>query len=293
VGASSLSGAAKTAVLSGTPYIGYGSNMRRLDIITASYVRTGGMDCLPYVVYPSTNLINSSYVTEGDEVMYGYGAAFYSAVPEGAEILVKVDAAKEPTEGFMPASDNTDAFLAGGILGFSYTGKANDGKSDIDIAIFANSLTHKVHQRDEYAYISNFIFSKLLGEEYTPTYLITEGNEGVWNYNTPADLSFSSNGPKEQFVGIEIDGVAVDAANYTLAEDGMTVTLKSDYINTLKSGEKAISLVFSDGTADGVFTVVHKAPATGDSFNALLWICLMSVTALAGAMLVYSKKQHA
>ena len=169
VGASSLSGDAKTAVLNGTPYIGYGSGVRRLDILTTSYVSTGGMDCLAYVLYPTTSLINASYVMDEDNVMYGYGAAFYSEVPAGAQILAKVDASKEPTEGFMPASDKTDEFLAGGILGFTYQGKAADGESDINVALFANTLTNKVHQRDEYAYISNFIFSNLLGDAYVAT----------------------------------------------------------------------------------------------------------------------------
>ena len=169
IGASSLSGDAKTAVLNGTPYIGYGSGLRRLDILATSYVSTGGMDCLAYVLYPTTSLINASYVLDEDDMMYGYGAAFFSEAPAGAEILAKVDAAKEPVEGFMPASEKTNQFLSGGILGFSYQGKAADGENTINVALFANTLTNKVHQRDEYAYISNFIFSNLLGEAYVAT----------------------------------------------------------------------------------------------------------------------------
>ena len=45
------------------------------------------------------------------------------------------------------------------MQGFAYT---EDG---MDVVLFANSLTNKVQQRDDYAYISNFLFSTVLSEE--------------------------------------------------------------------------------------------------------------------------------
>ena len=171
LGASTLNGAALTAVQNGTPYIGYGSSGgRNNNLFTDTLTRTsgGGMDCLPYVIYPTTNLINASYVMDEDDVMYGYGNGFYSAVPAGAEILVQVDGSREPTEGFLPASGrNAAAFLDNSVVAFSYQGIGKTG-NEINVAMFANSLTHKVHQRDEYAFISNFIFSNMLGEDYVP-----------------------------------------------------------------------------------------------------------------------------
>ncbi|MBP3494450.1 MAG: hypothetical protein J6J83_07560 [Oscillospiraceae bacterium] len=176
IGASSLGGAALEEVLSGTPYIGYGSGISRsLGNLLSGVSRTGlgGMDCMPYVIYGEKNLINGSYIMDEDDIMYGYGNGFFAAIPDGAEILVKVDGSKAPTEGFLPITNrnaaNVDTFFDGGVLGFSYEGKAADGESDITVALFANSLTHKVHQRDEYAYISNFVFSNLLGDEYVAT----------------------------------------------------------------------------------------------------------------------------
>ena len=216
VGASSLNNDALAAVLAGTPYIGYGSSISRslsslLSNTTRESVGGGGMDCLPYVNYGEKNLINGSYIMDDDNVMYGYGNGYFSSIPEGAKALVTVDGTQAPTEGFMPLTEsNTEKFIAffdSSIQGFAYQGKAVDGTSDINVAIFANSLTHKGHQRDEYAYISNFIFSSLLGDAYEATFV---------------------------------------------------------------------------------------APPTGDSFNATMWICLMSLTALAGATLVLqTKKQKA
>ncbi len=192
VGASWLDDEAQAAVLGGTPYIGYAayalnaSYSRRAGQFTDwgygilpdyEYKTVGGMDLLAYVGYEGKNLINGSYVMDGDEMLYSYGdygICYFPAIPDGAEVLVKFDGSKAPTEGFIPvldsaAADALNEMLDGGVLGFSYEGKAADGESDITVALFANSLTHKVHQRDEYAYISNFVFSNLLGDEYVAT----------------------------------------------------------------------------------------------------------------------------
>lgn len=174
IGSSALDSNALPEVQAGKPYIGYGSGAtgaNRLDSFFSGITRksvSGSMDALAYVTYPAVNLINASYASDGDDVMYGYGAGYFNGVPDGAQVLVRIDGSRKPTEGFLRSSDpeNLSAFLNGSIQGFSYEGKDKNGNG-IDVAYFANSLTHKVHQRDEYAFISNFAFSNLLGADYT------------------------------------------------------------------------------------------------------------------------------
>ena len=48
-------------------------------------------------------------------------------------------------------------------MGLSYTGKDKAG-NDVNLTLFANSLTNKAHQRDEYAFISNALFAGMLTE---------------------------------------------------------------------------------------------------------------------------------
>ena len=174
MGASALDDAAKAEVLAGTPYIGYGSSAARKNIFGDALVRSAadGMDCLGYVTYPTTTLVNASYVMDEDDVLYGYGVGYFSKIPDGAQVLVKMDGSKTPTEGFVKMIDadqkaSAKAYLDGSVQAISYQGKLNaDAKNDVNVVYFANSLTHKVHQRDEYAFISNFAFSSLLGGDF-------------------------------------------------------------------------------------------------------------------------------
>ena len=174
MGASALNDAAKAEVLAGTPYIGYGSSAARKNIFGDALTRSSadGMDCLGYVTYPATTLVNASYVMDEDDVLYGYGVGYFSKVPDGAQVLVKMDGSKTPTEGFIKMIDadqkaSAKAYLDGSVQAISYQGKLSaDAKNDVNVVYFANSLTHKVHQRDEYAFISNFAFSSLLGGDF-------------------------------------------------------------------------------------------------------------------------------
>ena len=174
MGASALDDAAKAEVLAGTPYIGYGSSAARKNIFGDALTRSSadGMDCLGYVTYPTTTLVNASYVMDEDDVLYGYGVGYFSKVPDGAQVLVKMDGSKTPTEGFIKMIDadqkaSAKAYLDGSVQAISYQGKLSaDAKNDVNVVYFANSLTHKVHQRDEYAFISNFAFSSLLGGDF-------------------------------------------------------------------------------------------------------------------------------
>lgn len=174
MGASALNDAAKAEVLAGTPYIGYGSSAARKNIFGDALTRSSadGMDCLGYVTYPTTTLVNASYVMDEDDVLYGYGVGYFSKIPDGAQVLVKMDGSKTQTEGFIKMIDadqkaSAKAYLDGSVQAISYQGKLNaDAKNDVNVVYFANSLTHKVHQRDEYAFISNFAFSSLLGGDF-------------------------------------------------------------------------------------------------------------------------------
>ena len=167
-GASKLDSAAKTAVKNGLPYIGYSYSAASSasDLIAGvEYTELdGAMDCLTPVVYPNKTLVNASYILDGDGILYAYGLGYFSQIPAGAAVLVKSDKTRTPTEGFVPTNTaeraaGFKAYMNGGVQGFAYK------ENGMNVVLFANSLTHKVHQRDEYAYISNFLFSSVLSDK--------------------------------------------------------------------------------------------------------------------------------
>ena len=164
IGAAELDDQALAAVKNGTPYIGYGADA--VDSATALFadgalvretVSDNAMDALAYVTYPTDSLITASYVSEGDDILYGYGAGYFAAIPEGAQVLVQLDGSKELMEGFLPADGEHYAdFLDDSIQAISYE---NNG---LDVVLFANTLTNKVHQRDEFNFVSNAAFVSVM-----------------------------------------------------------------------------------------------------------------------------------
>ncbi len=155
------------AVQAGVPYVGYTeSSVETVREYLLPDLQTGsadGVDCLGYVTYPTETLVNASYIMDGDDVFYAIGTNYFTVLPEGSEILVQRDGSRVPLEEVLYGDDeNTDAFL-NGIMGFSYEGRDNDG-NDVNITLFANSMTESGHQRDEYAFISNALFASFLTE---------------------------------------------------------------------------------------------------------------------------------
>ncbi len=167
VGSRALSDDALAAVKAGTPYMGYSNDaitgrsafMQELGVEISSCDK--GTDFLGRVVYPNNTLVNATYINEGDDVMYEYGTNWFTKLPEGATVLVQ-NAGKAPLQGCICLTDDelTEQFnqYNNGVVGFEYQ------NGDLDMALFANVLNHKIHQTDEYTFISNFIFSRSLTE---------------------------------------------------------------------------------------------------------------------------------
>ena len=165
VGSRALSDDALAAVKAGTPYMGYSNDaitgrsafMQELGVEISSCDK--GTDFLGRVVYPNNTLVNASYINEADDVMYEYGTNWFTKIPEGATVLVQ-NAGKAPLQGCICLTDEelTAQFnqYNNGVVGFEYQ------NGDLDMALFANVLNHKIHQTDEYTFISNFIFSRSL-----------------------------------------------------------------------------------------------------------------------------------
>ena len=126
-------------------------------------------------------------------------------------------------------------------------------------------------------------------------YKITKGSGTKWAKNGTTDLTFTANGYYPHFKGVKIDGKTIDAANYTAKAGSTIVTLKKEYLKTLKNGDHVVAITFGDGDyegeATGIFRVIPSAttPATGDSILIPFMLMVLSMTGLA-AMFVLKKR---
>ena len=162
VGSRALNDEALGAVKAGTPYMGYTATAvsRVEELVGLEFSSCEmGTDFLGRVVYPNNTLINATYINEGDDVMYEYGTYWFTKIPDDATVLVQ-NAGKDPLQGCICLTDDglVEQFNAynTGVVGFEYQ------SGNMDIALFANVLNHKIHQTDEFTFISNFIFSRSL-----------------------------------------------------------------------------------------------------------------------------------
>ena len=122
---------------------------------------------------------------------------------------------------------------------------------------------------------------------------IVEGANGKHQSGGNTDLTFRSNASFKDFLSVSVDGKVLDAAQYTLREGSILVTLKADYLSTLSVGQHTLGVTSASGTAETVFTVT-AAPAvvpTGDTASLTLWVSLAALCGL-GALVAVSRKKR-
>lgn len=144
------------AYKSGTPVI----ITRQASLVSkfvsgAEYSSNTSYDILTTVEYVGDSAVTDSFRREGDNIMYSMGTSYYTAIPDGANVLIKYSD-DYPLEGFITET-RIDA-IKGQIGAWEYI------TDSVDLTVFANSLFSKAHQQDDYLYATNAIFSKNLGD---------------------------------------------------------------------------------------------------------------------------------
>ena len=99
-------------------------------------------------------------------------------------------------------------------------------------------------------------------------------------------FTIRSDAPYAEFKYLLIDGAKVPTDNYTVKEGSTIITLKSSYIQSLKSGGHNYTIVSASKQIDGSFNV-SKAPKTGDGASMIVWIILLLLAAVAVALVFF------
>ncbi len=281
IGATALDAGGLAAVKGGVPYVGYGSKAVeevRNSLLDVGTGKTDGMDCLGYVVYPDKTLVNASYLADGDDVFYGYGLHYFTALPQGAKVLVQMDSNKAPLEGFMNGDETSCQAFLDGIQGFSYQGKAKDG-SEIDVTVFANTLTNKAHQRDEYAFISNAIFASLLTEQ---AYEVTEtgSSGGSGSSSQGAEKPAESQTPGT-FTDVPANADCADAVAWAAARGITKGTAAGTFApDTSCTRGQAVTMLYRAAGSPAVSwkTAFTDVPADAYCADAAAWAAAQGIT---------------
>ena len=141
--------------------------------------------------------------------------------------------------------------------------------------------------------------------------VILEGENQTYLIDSNDTKTIVCSGNYNMFVELLLDGVHVDAANYTLAEGSTIVTFKPEFLNTLAPGKYKVTLVYTYDSIDTTLTVVEKvteapteettkAPSggannsgTSPNTGLVITIPVLSLAALAGGsfFLGYARKK--
>lgn len=76
----------------------------------------------------------------------------------------------------------------------------------------------------------------------------------------------------------------MDSSNYIVKSESIVVTLKSDFVSTLKAGKHTIGIVSDGGIVETTFTIQAKSYVdTADRIDLMMWsgIMLMSIGLIA------------
>ncbi|MEG2707035.1 MAG: M14 family metallopeptidase [Erysipelotrichaceae bacterium] len=305
--------AAYKAIEAGKPYLAYTPDtLDTVKNLVPGFEFNRGYkdmeDALSHVTYEEASMITDKYVMEKDDIMYGYGGASITKYPEGAKVLIKATN-DQPMEGFMHPKN---------IEKYKNSIQAVEYKTDkLDLTVFANSLTNKAHQTDDYRFISNTIYSKVLGEVYKLDLgLNIENNiSEAAGYKMKEMPKFSY---KVEYDGIEVikelkngklgkNELQIILKEYATPDKGVTKSIKVSQIATSKDLNWVFDKTVYDLSVDSdanitikgnkkisfnnVYGITKKDVNTGDTTQSGLLFFVISISGVAIALLALKKRK--
>ncbi|NLW29765.1 MAG: LPXTG cell wall anchor domain-containing protein, partial [Erysipelothrix sp.] len=109
------------------------------------------------------------------------------------------------------------------------------------------------------------------------------------------NATFKSDADLDDFLRVLVDNEVVDPENYILVRGSTIVTLKSEYLKTLKEGKHTLTLVFNNGSASSEFTLKGAPettlPDTGDTSRTMQGLALLSISLGLGMLVTTVKRK--
>lgn len=141
-----------------------------------------------------------------------------------------------------------------------------------------------------FAFLGNLRFAKEENEDIKVKYDIAKEKLE----DAKEEFVFVSNAPFDKFVSVKIDGQVLAEENY-IAEKGSTkITLKKNYLKTLRTGKHIITIVSKDGEVSSEFRISrnnYNLPETGSKIAIAIVLFAIAAVGLV-AYIVSSKKKE-
>jgi len=200
-----------------------------------------------------------------------------------------------------PASDVAQMIINLDWLPDGQVDPGNKHQRDAVLKVWAAYLKLSAAEQSKIPdYLYNWLYYLVSNTDYA-----TLSGGGSWYEGKRGGISFSAIDPRHKFGAVYVDGELIHHSNYSYywygendydQDDILVLTLKPEYLKTLKSGKYDITISFTNGYTTSYFSIWDGtgAPPTGDSANLPLWTALliMSTAAMAAAVYGLRKKKE-
>lgn len=186
---------------------------------------------------------NPINVTISGGTIEGYTALYESNPEENAEASIKEVNIKITGGTFNAINGGTNAVYSENLTNFITNGNFNT-----DVTKYLSSVTEL--NKTENGYEAETVYEVTKGENQEVT--ATKSNE----------VTFTIDVDYELFDELYINGTLVPKENYTVKSGSTIITLNSNYVNTLATGEYEVTATFTDG---GTATTTLKLLSTTES----------------------------
>lgn len=247
----------------------------------------------------------SAPVFDGKTVYVGYAFCYSTEISYGNDKESLFDTIpahqftgewKSSAEGHWKMCQNTGCTASNSIQSHTPAQKL--------VNVVAPTATQQGYSGDTVCSICGWILEKgHYIEKLAPS--ITQGEQSQYEKGDLNVPSFTSDAALEDFIRVEVDGQEIPTEHYTVTgdENGITVTLTPEYLETLSEGTHFVGIVSQTGTARAELTIkagettadtedeAADSPSTGDRNLLALWISLSVLAVAALASLLWLRKK--
>ena len=146
--------------------------------------------------------------------------------------------------------------IAGGNVSIVIPGNNIAGKDDYAISVFytyANGYGETVTITNGFSNNQTFV-----GSVSNVAAVNLEGSGQKYYSKAPADLTFRSNEPLDEFLEVRINGTVLSETHYTTSAGSTIVTLSAEYLASLRPGRYRMDVISLNNTTTGYFDIVEQ-----------------------------------